>query len=171
MNAALRACAVAVLFAFATVACGDQSEDTSSAESAARRLNQDSLGNPTDTNVTLETGFWHDNVLVPGEGWHLYHYVADKNGFVAFQMQAPPGHPNLWSYLRIVDITAPKTIIWASVGNKRSNLCEVIVDVEEGHTYDVIVTSQENSLAEDTVPQQTDGPYTVAVSPVAVTFP
>lgn len=129
----------------------------------------DSLGNPTDTHVDLELGLWHDNVLVPGEGWHLYHFTPEKSGWVTFQMQAPPQHPDLWSYLRIVDPANNKEV-WASVANKRTNLCEVIVYVDAGHEYDVIVTSQENSMLKPGQRQVTDGPYTVAVSPVAVSF-
>ncbi len=132
-------------------------------------LRQDSLNNPTDTGIDLKPGLWHDNVLVPGEGWHLYHFTPETSGWVTFQMQAPAGHPNLWSYLRIVD---PKhnNEVWASVGNQRTNLCEVIVEVDAGHPYDVIVTSQENSLLAPGAAQKTDGPYTVAVSPLSLDF-
>jgi hypothetical protein len=131
---------------------------------------QDSLDKPTDTRVTLEPGLWHDNKLVPGEGWHLYHFKGKQDGFMAFEMKAPPNHPNLWSYIRVVDKTNQKEI-WAGVGNKRTNHCEIIVPVENAHEYDVIITSQENSLLAAGQRQQTNGPYTVAVSPVAVTFP
>jgi len=138
-------------------------------ESQEGELRQDSLNSPTDTGIDLEPGLWHDNVLVPGEGWHLYHFTPGESGWVAFQMQAPPGHENLWSYLRIVD-PEHNNEVWAGVGNKRTNLCEVIVDVDAGHTYDVIVTSQENSLLAPGADQETDGPYTVAVSPMPLEF-
>ncbi len=138
-------------------------------ESQVGELRQDSLNNPTDTGIDLEPGLWHDNVLVPGEGWHLYHFTPEQSGWVAFQMQAPPGHENLWSYLRIVD-PEHNNEVWAGVGNKRTNLCEVIVNVDAGHTYDVIVTSQENSLLAAGATQETDGPYTVAVSPLTLDF-
>ena len=151
--------------------CGvDTEEDEGDSSEDAVRTDQDSLDKPTDTKVNLEPGLWHDNKLVPGEGWHVYHFTAQADGFVAFQMQAPPGHPNLWSYLRIVD-KANNSQIWAGVGNKKTNMCEVIVNAEAGKAYDVIVTSQENSLLVGNQRQQTDGPYTVAVSPVDVAFP
>lgn len=154
----------------ALAACANATdEDVAGAEDAVR-VRQDSLDKPTDTKVNLEPGLWHDNKLVPGEGWHVYHFTSKKTGFVTFQMQAPAGHPNLWSYLRIVDPANNKQI-WASVGNKKTNLCEVIVPTVEGTYYDVIVTSQENSLIESGAAQKSDGPYTVAVSPVDVTFP
>lgn len=130
---------------------------------------QDSLNKPTDTGVDLAPGLWHDNELVPGEGWHLYHFVAEEAGWVTFQMQAPANHPNLWSYLRIVD-PENNNEVWASVGNKRTNLCEVIVNADAGREYDVIVTSQENSLLINGEKQKTDGPYTVAVLPLDVAF-
>ncbi|MBX3231034.1 MAG: hypothetical protein KIT84_36855 [Labilithrix sp.] len=162
---------LAPLFLAFTVfaACADPSdEDVAGTEEAVR--GQDSLDRPTDTKVDLEPGLWHDNKLVPGEGWHVYHFTAKEDGIVTFQMQAPAGHPNLWSYLRIVN-PSNNNEIWASVGNKRTNLCEVIVPVTKGTYYDVIVTSQENSLLVNGARQKTDGPYTVAVSPVDVTFP
>jgi hypothetical protein len=158
---------IACLLTVALVGCADAGLDSQSDDITQK---QDSLGNPTDTNVDLEPGLWHDNVLVPGEGFHLYHFTADASGWVAFQMQAPVGHKDLWSYLRIVDPTNNNEV-WASVGNKRTNLCEVIVNVDAGHEYDVIVTSQENSLLPAGAKQVTDGPYTVGVSPVAVSFP
>jgi hypothetical protein len=145
----------------APLACAD-GEGFASQEG---ELRQDSLSNPTDTGIDLKPGLWHDNVFVPGEGWHLYHFTPEKSGWVTFQMQAPPGHDNLWSYLRIVD-PDHNNEVWASVGNRRTNLCEVIVHVDAGHTYDVIVTSQENSLLAPGATQETDGPYTVAVSPL-----
>ncbi len=132
-------------------------------------VGQDSLDKPTDTGITLEPGLWHDNELVPGEGWHLYHFVAEQAGWVSFQMQAPVNHPNLWSYLRIVD-RENNNEVWASVGNKRTNLCEVVLEADAGRAYDVIVTSQENSLLIHGEKQKTDGPYTVAVLPLDVDF-
>lgn len=151
--------------------CGVDTEDDDgdSTEDAVRR-DQDSLDRPTDTKIDLEPGLWHDNKLVPGEGWHVYHFTARTEGYVAFQMQAPPGHPNLWSYIRLVD-KENNNQIWAGVGNKKTNLCDIIVYAEAGKKYDVIVTSQENSLLVGNQRQYTDGPYTIAVSPVDVEFP
>lgn len=154
-----------IALALLLVACGDLDVDDQEADVTG----QDSLGNPTDTEVDLALGLWHDNVLVPGEGWHLYHFRPKVDGWVAFQMQAPVHHPTLWSYLRIVD-PANNNEVWASVGNKRTNLCEVILNADAGHDYDVIVTSQENSLLINGEKQKTDGPYTVAVLPVNPRF-
>src|SRR5262245_14067548 len=70
---------------------------------------------PTDTEVELVAGLWHDDVLKPGAGWHLYHFTATETGHVAFQMRAPVDHPTVWSYLRVVDGDRS----WASVGNRR----------------------------------------------------
>jgi hypothetical protein len=145
--------------------CADMDVDAQEGE----LVGQDSLNRPTDTGVDLEPGLWHDNVLVPGEGWHLYHFEPKQSGWVTFQMQAPVAHPNLWSYLRIVD-PANNNEVWASVANKRNNLCEVIAYADGGHEYDVIVTSQENSLLINGEKQITDGPYTVGVLPLTVAF-
>jgi hypothetical protein len=166
-NRFLLVATLAALASGCTAAVGD--DDASHVEDAVVSR-QDSLDRPTDTHVKLVAGLWHDNKLVPGEGWHKYTFTAKEDGLVTFQMQAPKGHPNLWSYLRIVEPIANNEV-WAGVGNKRSNLCEVIVPAEKGKTYDVIVTSQENSLLAEGKRQQTDGPYTVAVSPVAISFP
>ena len=160
-----------LVLALGAAACGTtSSEDDEGATGDQVRADQDSLNKPTDTHVELEPGLWHDNKLVPGEGWHVYHFTAKTTGFVTFQMQAPAGHPNLWTYLRIVR-PSNNNEVWAGVGNKRTNLCEIIVPVEKDAYYDVIVTSQENSLLVDGRRQETDGPYTVTVSPVDVTFP
>lgn len=167
MKTRIPAFALALSFLVACTATAD--EDVDATEDAVT-AKQDSLDKPTDTKVVLEPGLWHDNKLVPGEGWHVYHFTAKKTGFVAFQMQAPPGHPNLWSYIRVVNPSNNKEI-WAGVGNKITNLCEIIVPATEGTYYDVIITSQENSLIENGARQKSDGPYTVAVSPVDITFP
>jgi hypothetical protein len=161
---------VALALTTGIFACGVAGEDDTDATEDQVRTDQDSLDKPTDTRVELEPGLWHDNKLVPGEGWHVYHFTAKTTGFVTFQMQAPAGHPNLWSYIRVVRPSNNKEI-WAGVGNKRTNLCEIIVPTEKDVYYDVIVTSQENSLLVSGERQKTDGPYTVAVSPVDVTFP
>ena len=156
----------ALYLATTATACADH--DPSLGSDSAYAV-EDSLNNPTDTDIWLEPGLWHDNELVPGEGWHLYHFAPKQTGWVSFQMRAPIGHPNLWAYLRIVDRENNKEV-WAGVANKKTNLCEVIVYADEGHEYDVIVTSQENSLLINGEKQFTDGPYTVAVLPVDVSF-
>jgi hypothetical protein len=170
MSAVTRFASLGFAMVLGLAACAETGEeDVDSAEGAAS-FKQDSLDKPTDTKVVLEPGLWHDNKLVPGEGWHVYHFTAKDDGFVTFQMQAPANHPNLWSYIRVVDPTNNKQI-WAGVGNKKTNLCEIIVPTIKGTYYDVIVTSQENSLLVNGARQKSDGPYTVAVSPVDVTFP
>jgi hypothetical protein len=161
-----RALTIVALSALFMGGCGTEGIGSQQGEAIA---GQDSLNKPTDTHVELEPGLWHDNELVPGEGWHLYHFVPETSGWVSFQMQAPKGHANLWSYLRIVE-PEHNNEVWAGVGNKRTNLCEVIVYADAGHDYDVIVTSQENSLLINGESQFTDGPYTVGVLPVDVTF-
>jgi len=119
---------------------------------------------PTDAHVDLVAGLWHDDVLAPGHGWHLYHFTATDTGYVAVQMRAPVGHATLWSYLRIVDGGRS----WAGVGNRKTNLCEVIVRVERGKRYDIIATSQQNANLAAGKRQVSDGPYTIAVLPVAL---
>ncbi len=155
-----------MLAALLCAGCGGEDFGSHEADATAA---QDSLNNPTNTGVELIEGLWHDNELVPGEGWHLYHFRPETSGWVSFQMQAPVDHPNLWSYLRIVD-PEHNNEVWAGVANKRTNLCEVILHADAGHDYDVIVTSQENSLLINGETQKTDGPYTVAVLPVDVAF-
>jgi hypothetical protein len=119
---------------------------------------------PTDTHVELVAGLWHDDVLKPGAGWHLYHFTATATGHVAVQMRAPHGHVTVWSYLRVVDGDRS----WAAVGNRKTNLCELIIPVERGKHYAVIATSQQNASLERGRRQISDGPYTIAVLPVAV---
>lgn len=67
---------------------------------------QDAIDHPTDTHITLVAGLWHDDDLVPGTGWHLYHFTPDADGPIAFQMRAAPDNRGLWAYLRIVDTSA-----------------------------------------------------------------
>ncbi len=130
----------------------------------------DNIGRPTDTGVTLAPGRWHDNVLAPTEGWHAYHFAAKETGYVRFVMKGPVDHPKIWSYLRIEheDPTGKKPWLHntASVGNTRTNLCEVILEVEAGATYKVITTSQHNLTNPSTRRHVSDGPYTVAVLPL-----
>lgn len=136
-----------------------------SARSVARaQPRQDAIDRPTDTHVTLVAGLWHDDVLKPGEGWHRYQFTAAETGLIAFQMQAP-AQADLWPYLLISDATN-HTRSWAGVGNRRTNLCEVIVEVEAGTRYDVIATSQQNAVRVAGERQRTDGPYTVAALPI-----
>ena len=129
---------------------------------------QDAIDRPTDTHVALVAGLWHDDVLEPGEGWHRYQFTAAKTGAIAFQMQAPAAQADLWPYLLIMDATNHDRK-WAGVGNRRTNLCEVIVEVEAGKRYDVIATSQQNTVLAAGQRQRTDGPYTVAALPVRLT--
>lgn len=89
---------------------------------------QDAIDNPTDTHITLVAGLWHDDDLVPGTGWHLYHFTPDADGPIAFQMRAAPDNHGLWAYLRIVDTSAHNQA-WAGIADRKTNLCEVIVDV------------------------------------------
>lgn len=132
------------------------------AGSASRPARDDTLDAPTDTGVALADGLWHDDVLVPGHGWHRYTYVAPASAVVAFQMKAPAGHPSLWSYLRIVD--ARDAHSWAGVANRVTNLCEVLVPVERGVRYEVIATSQLTANLARGARQRTDGPYTIGVA-------
>jgi hypothetical protein len=126
---------------------------------------QDAIDRPTDTHVALVAGLWHDDVLKPGEGWHRYQFTADQTGAIAFQMQAPAGKADLWPYLLIMDATTHDRK-WAGVGNRRTNRCEVIVEVEADHRYDVIATSQQNAVLAAGERQRSDGPYTVAALPI-----
>jgi hypothetical protein len=132
------------------------------------RPRQDAIDRPTDTHVTLVPGLWHDDVLKPGEGWHRYQFTAAETGVIAFQMRAPAAQADLWPYLLIME--APNHHRkWAGVGNRRTNLCEVIVEVEAGKRYDVIATSQQNTVLAAGGRQRTDGPYTVAAVPIQLT--
>lgn len=170
MNA-LRITLLALALTTSAFACvGPAEEDAADSEGAASGPKQDSLDKPTDTKIELKAGLWHDNKLVPGEGWHVYHFNAEQDGLVAFEMQAPKNHPNLWSYIRVVEATANNEI-WAGVGNKITNRCQIIVPAEKGKHYQVIITSQENSLLAAGERQKSDGPYSVAVSPVDAVFP
>lgn len=126
---------------------------------------QDAIDRPTDTHVTLVAGLWHDDVLKPGEGWHRYQFTAAETGAIAFQMQAPAAKADLWPYLLIMDATNHDRN-WAGVGNRRTQRCEVIVEVEAGKRYDVIATSQQNTVLAAGQRQRTDGPYTVAALPI-----
>jgi hypothetical protein len=129
---------------------------------------QDAIDRPTDTHVVLVAGLWHDDVLKPGEGWHRYQFTAARTGAIAFQMQAPAGQAELWPYLLIMDATHHSRS-WAGVGNRRTNRCEVIVEVEAGKRYDVIATSQQNAVLAAGQRQRSDGPYTVAALPIELT--
>ena len=133
-------------------------------DAGAQRERDDDYDAPTDTGVELVAGLWHDDVLRPGAGWHLYHFTATETGHVAFQMRAPVDHPTVWSYLRIVDGARS----WASVGNRKTNLCELIIPVVRGKRYGVIATSQDTASLALGQHQTTDGPYTIAALPVVV---
>ena len=130
----------------------------------ARHRRDDAIDRPTDTRVTLVPGLWHDDAIAPGSGWHLYHFTADADGPVAFQMRAEV-RGALWSYLRIVD-AANHEQSWAGVANRRTNVCEVIVEVERGHAYDVIATSQQNAVLARDAAQTVRGAYTIAALPI-----
>ena len=147
-------------------------DDAEASEDAVTRL--DNIGNPTDTRIDLAMGRWHDNVLTPREGWHAYHFKPTQSGYVRFVMKAEPGHRTMWSYLRIEQEDPTRAKPWlhntASVGNTRTNLCEIIMKVEAGFQYDVITTSQHNLVNTNTTRHISDGPYTVAVLPVDSTM-
>jgi len=131
---------------------------------------QDAIDRPTDTHITLIAGLWHDDDLSPGTGWHLYHFTPETDGPVAFQMRAAPDNRDLWSYLRIVDTSAHDQG-WAGVGDRKTNLCEVIVDVVRGHHYDIITTSQQSAVLARGKRQTARGRYTVAALPVHLAEP
>jgi hypothetical protein len=131
---------------------------------------QDSIDHLTDTHVDLVAGLWHDDDLVPGVGWHLYHFTPDTDGPIAFQMRAEPDNRGLWSYLRIVDTSAHDQG-WAGVANRKTNLCEVIVEVVHGHHYDVITTSQQSAVLTRHQKQTSRGRYTVAALPLHLAQP
>jgi hypothetical protein len=127
-----------------------------------RAAPHDDLDHPTETGITLVPGLWHDDELSVRSGWHRYHFVADADGPVAFEMRAEPGDPTMWSYLRIED-RAEAARVWAGVADLATNVCEVIVDAERGHRYDVIATSQLDAALPAGAPQSARGPYTIAV--------
>jgi hypothetical protein len=129
---------------------------------------QDGIDHPTDTHITLVEGLWHDDDLVPGVGWRLYHFTPEDDGAIAFQMRAAPDNRDLWSYLRIVDTSAHKEA-WAGVADRKTNLCEVIVEVVRGHDYDVIATSQQSAVLPHGKRQTARGRYTIAALPVHLT--
>ena len=131
---------------------------------------QDAIDRPTDTHVALVAGLWHDDDLVPGTGWHLYHFTPDTDGPIAFQMRAAPDNRGLWSYLRIVDTSAHDEG-WAGVADRKTNLCEVIVEVVRGHRYDVITTAQQSAVLARGKPQTARGRYTVAALPLHLAEP
>jgi hypothetical protein len=147
-------------------------EDLESSEEASSRL--DSISNPTDTRINLALGRWHDNVLAPREGWHAYHFDPTTSGYVRFVMKADVGHANMWSYLRIEHKDPTRQKPWlhntASVGNTRTNLCEIIMKVEAGQSYKVITTSQHNLTNTNRSRHLSDGKYTVAVLPLDSTL-
>ncbi len=151
----------------------DSTEDADESEDAVRG-GLDSIGNPTDTRVTLALGRWHDNVLKPQEGWHSYSFNATESGYVRIVMKAPVGHATMWSYLRIEHLDPTGAKPWlhnsAGVANTRTNLCEIILKVEAGARYRVITTSQHNLAKPSTTRHVSDGPYTVAVLPLDSTL-
>lgn len=125
-------------------------------------VHQDGYDAPTDTHVTLVDGLWHDDTLTPEHGWNRYTYVATSSGYVAVQMRGPRDPKALWSYLRVVDGSHS----WAAVGNRKTNVCEVIVHVEPGHRYEVIATSQASATLSRGERQTVEGPYTIGVVPL-----
>lgn len=123
---------------------------------------QDGYDAPTDTHVTLVAGLWHDDRLTPEHGWNRYTFVAASSGYVAVQMRAAHDHAALWSYLRVVDGSHS----WAAVGNRKTNVCELVVHVVRGHRYDVIATSQASATLPRGERQTADGAYTIGVVPL-----
>lgn len=120
---------------------------------------QDGYDAPTDTHVVLVAGLWHDDVLSPAHGWNRYTFVAPRSGYVAVQMRAPRDHATLWSYVRVVDGSRSR----AAVGNRKTNLCELIVHVVRGRRYEIIATSQANATLRRHERQTTEGRYTIGV--------
>ncbi len=171
MNARILLLAAALITS--SFGCAQQTdEDQEGSADAVTRL--DSIGAPTDTNVTLAMGRWHDNVLTPKEGWHSYHFTATETGYVRIVMKAEIGHPNMWSYLRIEhkDPTGEKPWLHntAGVGNTRTNLCEIIMKLEAGAKYDIITTSQFNLTNLTPGRHKSDGKYTVGIMPIDSTI-
>jgi hypothetical protein len=123
---------------------------------------QDGYDAPTDTHVVLVAGLWHDDTLTPAHGWNRYTFVAPESGYVAVQMRAPRDHANLWSYVRVV----AGSHSWAAVGNRKTNVCEVIVHVDRGRHYDIIATSQASATLPRGARQTAEGPYTIGVVPL-----
>lgn len=153
-----------------TACAGSASDDAATDEAATTR--PDTIDAPTDTHVTLAPGLWHDDHLTVLAGWHMYHYTATADGVVAFQMRADPSlaHGNFWTYLRIVD-AGQHNEVWAAVANRETNLTDVLVPVEAGHSYQVIATSQNDSDANDAnKPNVSVGDYTIAAIPVTASF-
>lgn len=158
-----------------TLGCGtstEEEDDAASSEDEVRGL--DNIGAPTDTRVTLAVGRWHDNVLTPREGWHAYHFHPQTTGYYRIVMKGAVGDATIWSYLRIEQEDPEKKKPWlhntASVGNTRTNLCEIIMKMEAGFQYDVITTSQHNLVNPNKTRHVSDGRYTVAVLPVDSTM-
>lgn len=157
-----------------TFGCGvaTEEDDTDAIGDEVQRL--DNIGAPTDTKINLAVGRWHDNVLTPREGWHAYHFNPPETGYYRVVMKADVGHDTMWSYLRIEQEDPEGKKPWlhntASVGNTRTNLCEIIMKMEAGFQYDVITTSQHNLVNTNKTRHVSDGKYTVAVLPVDSTM-
>jgi hypothetical protein len=129
----------------------------------AHRVVQDGYDTPTDTHVALVEGLWHDDVLTPEHGWNRYTFVAASSGYVAVQMRARAGDAAApWSYLRVLD----GAHTWAAVGNRKTNVCEVVLRVVAGAHYDIIATSQSSATLPVGARQIARGPYTIGVVPL-----
>jgi hypothetical protein len=159
-----------VLLLSATTACEGSDDASLESTEGAATARLDSLANPTDTKVTLALGQRHGSQLRPDQGWHAFHFRPTKTEYVRFVMEAEPGHPTIWSYLRIEQEDPAGKKPWlhntAGVANTRTNTCEITMKVEAGFQYDVIATSQMNLVNKDTTRHVSNGGYRVAVLPL-----
>ncbi len=181
MTARLALASLALVLA-GSFGCASSELDDVDAAGNAVRTSVDAIDRPTPVRdaagktLRLELGLWHKNVLTPTVGWHSYHFVAEKTGYVSFMMKAAEGDRTVWSYLRIEEEDPTGVKPWvhntASVGSNVTNLCEIILHVEEGKLYEVITTSQHNLTPRAAgTNHPSNGEYTVAVLPMDIAFP
>lgn len=157
-----RVSGLAALLSVALVACGE-AVDVPDDESPATEVDAFTLTEPRDMKIALVDGQWiRDQRLTRGtDGFHLYRFTAPRAGLVLFRMEAKPGDPQLTSYLRVIDPAKDRERFaqreqWASHGHAKTNVCDVMVDVEAGRTYEVVATSNQNT---DEAAERSDGPY------------
>lgn len=168
--------ALLAAFAFAALACGSEEEVLGEGEAAASAKRLDHIGAPTETNVDLKLNVWATKELHPTEGWHVYHFTPARTGYYRIQMKAPVENVgSVWSYLRVEHDDPSGAKPWlhntAGVGNTRTNLCELVMRLEEGAKYDIIATSQHNLHEPPNAKvHPSDGEYHVAVLDVDSTL-